>query len=569
MIDIDTPLLASLPGPALERVQRAATQESFAPGEVMVSEGEMPEKLFILLAGEARVVGKDWHGEELTLARLGPGEFFGELSMLSGEPASATVEAATTVEAWVFSHRDFVAIANDHPELARNLLALLAERLRLANERQLRAQRGRLVSLYAAGDAPWTFWLGHHLASSVAKHARESVSLLDLCGRALDVLPEQEVRTLQERTVDRRGHDGAALLKGDGRSVQVFAWNRAEPLPSERQLLRLLEHLQEQARFVITVVPRAAPLAQAVLGRADLSFVLTHESEIGGSASALDAAPLPKEGQATLIVVSEQERASTTGDVRKVQASLSPWWRVRSIIPGGARGLEREIAGGSVTGFAIDRLARSVAGLSVGLALGGGGAKGYAHIGVVKTLQRARVPFDCVSGCSIGAPLAAGVAAGWSLEQIRGNLDAISSKAVRPNVPVVSILTSRSVRAELRNLIPTERFEELPTPLGIVAVDIETGEEVLLRSGLIWPAMVASMAYPGIYEPAHIGSRYLVDGGVLNPVPVSAAVTLGADVVISSNLSAGHQGIDGPVAPEEPKRRRLVIENITRSLEIM
>jgi NTE family protein len=136
-------------------------------------------------------------------------------------------------------------------------------------------------------------------------------------------------------------------------------------------------------------------------------------------------------------------------------------------------------------------------------------------------------------------------------------------------VPLVSILTSRSIRSGLRELTESARFEELRTPLGIVAVDIETGEEVLFRSGVVWPAMVASMAFPGIYEPVRIGRHLLVDGGVLNPVPVSSCVALGADLVISSNLSAPNP--DGHARPDANgrTRRRLIVENIARSLEIM
>ena len=565
MIEVETPLFASLPEPALERIRRAVDTRTFRPGDVMLAEGETRGELFVLLSGEAVVTGRDWHGEPIVLARLGAGECFGEMSMLSGEPPSATVEAATDAVAWALPHAAFVAIADEHPELARNLSALLSERLRASNERQLRAQRGQLAVLVALEDAPWAALLAYHIARSVAKHTRQAVTLLDPSGRAGDALRSvTAVVSLDEALQAVRPAPNGTDAASPGGLLQVIA----EEVPSERQLVGSLDRLCEQMRFVLTLVPRQSSTIATIVGRAGSVLALARSSHAGAAAD-LASLSLAKDAKTGIVLLGEHERAPTVGDVRRAQSYIGARWPVRGIIPGGDRGLEREPVRGSTAGDAIDRVARGIAGLTVGLALGGGGAKGYAHIGAVRVLQQAGVPFDCVTGCSIGAPLAAGVAAGWSLEMIRNTLESVSQKAVRPNIPLVSLLTSRSIRRELQTITQNARFDELPTPCGIVAVDIETGEEVLLRSGLVWPAMAASMAYPGIYEPVRLGGHLLVDGGVLNPVPVSAAVTLGADVVISSNLSGTvEERIARPPAGAR-QRRRYIIENIARSLEIM
>ena len=125
----------------------------------------------------------------------------------------------------------------------------------------------------------------------------------------------------------------------------------------------------------------------------------------------------------------------------------------------------------------------------------------------------------------------------------------------------------RSVGETRRFAAGEVRFEDLPTRLGIVAVDIETGEEVLLQSGLLWEAIIASMAYPGIYEPVHLNNRFLIDGAVLNPVPVSAVVEMGADMIISSSFSGPEEGQNGK--RNGRRRRPMILGTITRSLEIM
>jgi NTE family protein len=544
LIDVETQLLSSLPEPALEQVRRAAQTRYFLPGDAALREGETPAELFIIVRGEAVVFGRDWHGERHVLAQLGPGECFGELSMLSGEPASATVEALSELEVWVLPQNDVSAIAAEHPALARNLAGMLAERLRKSNERALNAQRGRLVVILAPGKAPCAAPASRLLARSIAWHTRQPIVYIDT------ITPPDE-------------RDGAGIADDH---LEILAGRDGTGFEGEQ--LSTIEEAQGRARFVLVLSHLASALRDGILRRADSVLVIADESEMAELASLLEDCPTRSDAALRVVIVRDRPHSPTTGELRTLQERAPARWQVQGIIPGGVAILRTNPSPDSPTGKAIARQARKTAGLAVGLALGAGGAKGYAHIGVVRALQEAGVPFDSVTGCSIGAPLAAGVAAEWTLDEIRGALDAVSAKAMRPNVPVVSILTSRSIRAELRSVTNDIRFDELPTPLGIVAVDIEHGESILLRHGRVWPAMVASMAYPGIYEPVRMGSRHLVDGGVLNPVPVSGAVALGADIVISSVLSGRP---DGAVrsGSGEPPRQRMILESITRSLEIM
>ena len=557
-MEADTPLFASLPQAALDLIRRTVETRHYELGDVMVAEGETRAELYILLKGEAEVEGLDWHGNTMALAHLGAGQCFGELSMLSGEPASATVKAAADTEVWVLPHAAFVAIAADYPQLAQNLSTLLGERLRLSNERQLRAQRGRLVVLLGNQGAPWAFWLAYRLALAVAHHARQPISFLDMSGRAGDWLAPVKAWPLNEIATDGSRSTAAGAGADEGLHVVVGT----DDPPTDRQVSVALDRLRERSAYVLAFVPEDTPASRLILAQSDSSLRLTLEARAGD-----DSGSENSEAVDAVVVLSERQTQPSIRDIQQAQAKTS--LPIRAILPGGEQGFEHDYTEESLCGKAIGRLARSLIGKTVGLALGGGGAKGYAHLGVLKGLQQAGVPFDCVAGCSIGAPLAAGVAAGWEIDQIRDTLDRVSQKAMRPNLPLISVLSSRSIRMELRAVTQDLRFEDLPIPLGFVAVDIENGEEVLLRRGLIWPATVASMAYPGIYEPVRIGSRFLVDGGVLNPVPVSAALSLGADVVISSNLSGTIGERIAKVGSGGPPRRRFIVENITRTLEIM
>ncbi len=174
----------------------------------------------------------------------------------------------------------------------------------------------------------------------------------------------------------------------------------------------------------------------------------------------------------------------------------------------------------------------------VALALGGGVARGLAHIGVVRALLELGIPIDAVAGTSSGSVVGAMVAAALSPDQI----EAVAKSArwtdiVKPVIPRLGLLDATRLEGLLVKILGNRRIEDLALPYACVAVDIVTGEEVILRSGSLAPAVRASCSMPGFFTPIEIGGRLLVDGGVLDNVPVDVARSLGADFVIAVDVS--------------------------------
>jgi NTE family protein len=225
---------------------------------------------------------------------------------------------------------------------------------------------------------------------------------------------------------------------------------------------------------------------------------------------------------------------------------------------------------GSVAGRALGWAARHVARLKVGLALGAGSVKGYAHFGVLRVLERIGLPIDYLSGTSVGAIVATLCALGYNAEQGARLMEATSGKAFRPTLPIRGLLSSAGVRANFRQFAGNTRFEELDVPLAVVAADLMTGREVVFRRGLLRTAVLASIALPGVYPPVRIGPYTLVDGGILNPVPSTVAAEMGADAVIAVNLGGGEARppVDGE-ATEEGGQLPWVLQVITRSVDVM
>jgi len=175
----------------------------------------------------------------------------------------------------------------------------------------------------------------------------------------------------------------------------------------------------------------------------------------------------------------------------------------------------------------------------LGLCLSGGATRGLAHIGVLQALEDNNIRPDYLSGTSIGSFAAALYAFGISLKEIR-----IVGKGMTP-INVSKLKLSRYAlfsNEELGKLIQSKigkaKIEDSLIPLAIMAVDIATGEKVVLRKGEVAPAVMASNAVPGLYRPIYIDGRMLVDGGIAEDVPISPLKPMGADVVVAVNLSA-------------------------------
>ncbi|MFH1872987.1 MAG: patatin-like phospholipase RssA [Pseudomonadota bacterium] len=180
----------------------------------------------------------------------------------------------------------------------------------------------------------------------------------------------------------------------------------------------------------------------------------------------------------------------------------------------------------------------------LGLALGSGSARGWAHIGVIRALAEAGYVPDVVAGCSIGAFVGAAYADG-DLDQLEGWVDGLAWKEVLSLIDVSFsgglIKGEKLIEFFQRHFVDKE-FSRLPLPFACVATDLATGREVWLREGSVAGAVRASIALPGLFTPVLHNDRLLVDGGLVNPVPVSLCRAMGADVVIAVDLGSDRMG---------------------------
>ncbi|HVW70890.1 MAG TPA: patatin-like phospholipase family protein [Steroidobacteraceae bacterium] len=189
----------------------------------------------------------------------------------------------------------------------------------------------------------------------------------------------------------------------------------------------------------------------------------------------------------------------------------------------------------------IARVARMLTGRGVGLVLSGGGARGFAHIGIVKALREAGVPIDLVGGTSMGAILGAGVAQRWTLEELtdRFRRSFVDAKPLRDyTLPFVSLVSGHKVTRLLQHAFGDVTIEDLPLDFFCVSSNLTTGHTEVHRRGDLWRWLRASIAIPGVLPPVVHKGEILVDGGTMNNLPVDAMRDLGRGPVIGCDVGA-------------------------------
>lgn len=209
-----------------------------------------------------------------------------------------------------------------------------------------------------------------------------------------------------------------------------------------------------------------------------------------------------------------------------------------------------------------------------GLALGGGGARGYAHIGVVRVLEREGFRPSAMAGTSMGSIMAAVFAAGHLADEVQQILSQMSFWRLLDLNPLSDMLNFSELVRFLEPYVPRQ-IEDFPIPLGITATDLVTGTEVYFRQGDVFQAIRASIAYPGVINPIWVGEQLLADGGILNQIPVDLVRFLGAERVIAVDVTPLE------VLREHPQKKTWwqqifrrgtdtnPIQNVYRSVEIM
>ncbi len=461
---------------ALRRLLAEADWFGLPGGMQLSRDGENDRAVFLVVTGSLGVFVDDERGVKHMVATVPAGETVGEMSLITGEAHSATLVALRDTELLRLGPQAFDMLLTRYPRAMLNLLKIVVRRLRQATRRA--SQRTR----------PKTF----------------------------AVIPLQ--RGLQNEGVAR---GIANILVGMGAKAAVVDSSAAEEttewfnrFEAEHDVVFYQGDLPEStwSNFCLRQADRVLLLA-----RADEQLPL-HPFERRYFKRDVNMAP------ELLLLHSNSDNPRTLPGHIELRNDLY--------------GTHQHIRMGNSTD--LKRLARFVAGSAVNIVLAGGGARGFAHIGVLKALHEAGVPFDYVAGTSMGGVIAAGLAMEWSLEEVTERVrDAFVVN--RPlsdfTLPLIALFKGARVSALLRKHFGDVRIEDLPKPYFCVSSDLTTGRDHVHRSGPLWRALRASVALPGILPPVTEDGHLLVDGGVMNNLPVDIMAAEARGPIVAVDVS--------------------------------
>ncbi len=475
-----------LPPADLDALAALFEEKPVSRGTCLFSEGDAATQVFVLLAGRLRVsVGS--YDTTRVIGEIGPGETVGEVGAVTGRPRSATVEAVKESLLAVCSREKFMGLAEQRPQLLMRLIGIVADRARQAE---------RLPSTLTITIVPLSS--GAHVQAFVNDLRR--------------ALEEQGRTSLLNREGAGEGGDADAHATGSG-------------------FLERLDHLSTGADHLLYFAEgRVGPFVERGITQADRIVLLADADDPPARREVEERlaswlGPVPTATH--LVLLHPAGRAHPTGTARWLdERTLTAHHHARS-------------------GRADDaaRVARHLTGCPVGLVLGGGGARGAGHIGVIRALQEHGVPIDTIAGTSSGAAVACqfGLTLDTALVQEENRKSFIANRPFRRlSLPWVSLVSREALDRVALDTWGDLDLADLWLPISAVSCDISQSRRVLHRRGPVWEAVRASTALPGIATPLFASQGVLVDGGVIDNVPTRE---------LSESCGGGLVAVD--IAPEE------------------
>ncbi|HYR07773.1 MAG TPA: cyclic nucleotide-binding and patatin-like phospholipase domain-containing protein [Longimicrobium sp.] len=463
-------------------------------GELLFEQNEMGGALYLVISGRMRTVRIEKGGTRV-LGEAARGEIVGELSFFGCEPRGERVEAVRDSVLVALENAEFEALVARRPQTLRHVTRLVVDRVNRGSAEGTVARVTNVAVVAASPGAPVAAFCDR-LAAALAEH-----------GPTLHLTAAETERRMAEA--------GIAQSWGDA--------------PDTARLLAWLEAREVDHRFVLYQADEGASAwTRRCMRQADRVILLARSDE--------DPGPGPVEAQ-----LARMEDRST--DAHEVLVIVHPDGSKR---PSGTR---RWLAGRQVREHVhlrwdgagdFARLGRMLAGRAVGVVLGGGGARGFAHIGVIRALVEAGVPIDYIGGTSMGA----GVAAQYALGIAPDDLLAWNRRIYlewRPQkqltLPLVSLVDNRLAGICGERVYGDTEIEDLWTPYFAITSNLTTAEMMVHRTGLLRKYVLASASIPVFAPPVLEGNHLLVDGALLNNLPADVMREQGVGVVVASEVS--------------------------------
>lgn len=469
----------SLDEAAMSTIEAMIRWVDVPKGHSLFLQNEASDSFYIVISGILHAFSGDARDPKRHFLReMSRGECTGEMGLLSGDKRSASVFAARDSRLACFSSRAFDDILAKYPEINRRFTAVLIKRLQHPSHGRQADRHVKNIAIVPAG-APFPL---EDFVEMLSRKLSRYGSALHLSSEAVD------------RSIGTVGI--SQVTADDPRSLKLSAW---------------LETQETRHEFILFEASiRACPWTRRSISHADQVILVGRADQDPGLGSIetafLDQASSVTEVPPLLVLLH--------GKTGFVPARTKEW-----LVP---RSVKRHHHVCPENDQDMERLARVITGRAVGLTLGGGGARGLAHIGVVRALHEAGIPIDMVGGTSMGAIISAQYAMGMDHEAILAAHRDFAKNSYRLKdytLPVYSILSGKRLNHVLKDAFGDKCIEDLPVNFFCVSSSLSEARPIIHQQGVLWKAVRASGSLPGIFQPWIHGAELLVDGGLMNNLP--------------------------------------------------
>lgn len=499
------PLLAALPRVARTELARCCSPVELRAGERLFAAGDPSDAIYFLVSGALGSCLDDERGVPRLLGRVKPGEPVGEMGVLTGKPRSTDIVGLRDSELLRLSREDFERIVSAYPQSVLAVSRVIIERLEERNRARPGPARPRTISLLPVVAGIDIGRIADRLVAELSQRLR--VTLLG---------PQSAGATSVARL---------SALEASHDLVIYFATEPDDPwsrLCSRQADLRLLvadSRLPPPTSQGLGSNALTGPAHSRHLQRSELLMI--HAGAIVEGAAGRWTAAIEAAG--SMVAMHHHLRGEGRADARG-DADLR-------------------------------RLARLIFGDANGLVLSGGGARGFAHLGVMRAMVESGIGIDVVGGTSIGAIMGASFAA--ELDDA-ARVDLVRRTFVDSNplgdftLPFASMVRGRRVSERLNQVFGDREIEDLPLPFVCISADLNSGTPRIHRRGKLWHALRASVSIPGVLPPVMQEGSVLVDGGTLDNFPVGVVRGLGASWVLGVDIGSNAPIASGVEATDMP-----------------
>ncbi|HNN00576.1 MAG TPA: cyclic nucleotide-binding domain-containing protein [Turneriella sp.] len=463
----------------------------FLPGgETLMRQGDAADGMYVVVNGSLVYEVRNHENRIVSTGNFSKGDIIGEMALLTGEPRTATVIATLSCEIVKISTAAFEAVFSKHPPSMLAITKLIADRFTKDRMGKRPVKQARsIITLFPLQKELSVVSFAADLKRALKKFGSTAIVESRDFKKRLGKL-DYAISDLLELLYDVQDHNEFVILCPD---FSDKIWT--ETILHHTNRILLLSDAQkgqdltpEEIRYLGDSEDTHGPLRELVL---------------------LYAAPDTKPTNTAALTM-----------IRKTDA-------VRHIKTYAERG--------------FDSLARFITGRSVGLALGGGGAKGLAHIGLLKAMQEENIPIDMIGGTSAGALMAGIYAMGYDAPEMERIAKALMSDKKTLNdytIPGVSLIRGKKFNTAIKNFFGETMIEDLWLPYFAVATSLTKAQKTIIDRGPVWKALRASASIPGILPPFYENGELLVDGAMLDNIPGAVMRQRGADLVISVALAS-------------------------------